>query len=535
MVLEAGELLGERYRILRLLGEGGMGAVYQAWDVRLNVSVAVKEMMAQPGLDAATLEGLREQFQREATVLARLDHPNLVRVMDFFQERGNAYLVMNFVEGENLAALIERQGALPESQVLRWAEQLLDALAYCHARGVLHRDIKPQNVIIRPDGQAVLVDFGLVKLWDPNDPRTRTVMRGIGTPEYAPPEQYDLQLGHTDPRSDIYSLGAMLYHALTGTAPPTATMRTAEPGVFERKWRTVTRISERTKQAIIKAMALPRAQRWPTAAAMGAALGVNVTAWEQLTQPPPATSEGRRTTGTRRIEESPSTPPPGPTPPTPIPAPTPPPQAARKRQLPRWVWGILLVLTAMVTLVLLFCRWSALRIALTLPTPTPTVRSLSPASPGTPTTEAQPSSVDVLPTPQPSTSTGMMGSMRGGTFIGMHSDSAPDETSPQVRLIAPENGAAYGVDDTLTLQWSWSRELNKENDEVFIVIVADAEGDVVLEREVELDEGTTYVFRPSDEGIEPGVYYWVVWVEGGTESGWGVLADSTPRRLLLRP
>ncbi len=533
MALEAGELLGERYRILRLLGEGGMGAVYQAWDVRLNVPVAVKEMMAQPGLDAATLEGLREQFQREATVLARLNHPNLVRVIDFFQEGGNAYLVMSFVEGENLATLIERRGALPEPQVLRWAEQLLDALAYCHARGVLHRDIKPQNVIIRPDGQAVLVDFGLVKLWDPNDPRTRTVMRGIGTLEYAPPEQYDLQMGHTDPRSDIYSLGAMLYHALTGTAPPTATMRTAEPGVLERKWRTTTRISERTKQAIIKAMALPRAQRWPTAAAMGAALGVKVTAWERPTQPPPVTSEGRQTTETRRIEEAPSSPSPTPTPPSFTPAPSPP--VARRRELPRWVWSILLVLTAMVTLVLLLCKWSALRITWLLSTSTPVAQNLSSASPDTPTTEAQPSSAGVLPTPQLPMSTGMMGGMRRGAFVGMHGDSMPDEASPQVRLIAPENEAAYRVDDSITLQWSWFRELSEENDEVFIVIVADAEGDAVLEEEVEPDEGTTYVFRPSDEGIEPGTYYWGVWVEGGAESGWSVLADSEPRRLHLRP
>jgi Serine/threonine protein kinase len=106
----------------------------------------------------------------------------------------------------------------------------LDALAYCHSQGVIHRDIKPQNIIIRPDGRPVLVDFGLVKLWDPRDPRTKTAMRGMGTPEYAPPEQWGA--GHTDPRSDLYSLGATLYYALTGQAPATATDRIAAPTLF---------------------------------------------------------------------------------------------------------------------------------------------------------------------------------------------------------------------------------------------------------------------------------------------------------------
>ncbi|MGB9777632.1 MAG: serine/threonine-protein kinase [Anaerolineae bacterium] len=179
-----GQTLQNRYHILSLLGRGGMGAVYRAWDARLEATVAVKEMVPQPDLDPRTLAQLRQQFRQEAIVLARLHHPNLVRVTDFFEEGGNAYLVMDFVEGESLADLIAARGPLPEAQVLEWAGQLLDALAYCHGQGVLHRDIKPPNVIIRPDGRAVLVDFGLVKLWDPRDPRTKTAMRGMGTPEY---------------------------------------------------------------------------------------------------------------------------------------------------------------------------------------------------------------------------------------------------------------------------------------------------------------------------------------------------------------
>ncbi|MGC9358253.1 MAG: serine/threonine-protein kinase, partial [Anaerolineae bacterium] len=132
MPLTTGQMLQHRYRIVSLLGQGGMGAVYRAWDTRLNIPMALKEMIPQPGLDAQTLAELREQFRQEATILARLQHPNLVNVTDFFEEEGNAYLVMNFVEGESLAQRIAREGALPEERVRHWATQLLNALAYCH-------------------------------------------------------------------------------------------------------------------------------------------------------------------------------------------------------------------------------------------------------------------------------------------------------------------------------------------------------------------------------------------------------------------
>ncbi|MBP8864446.1 MAG: protein kinase [Anaerolineae bacterium] len=271
-MLQQGQLLQERYRVIALLGQGGMGAVYRAWDTRLNVVVALKEMLSQPGAEPALLARLREQFYQEATILARLSHPHLVRVTDFFLEGANAYLVMDFVQGESLEAIIKREGALSETQVLTWAEQLLDALEYCHEQGIIHRDIKPQNVIIRPDNRAVLVDFGLVKLWNPTDPRTQTIMRGLGTPEYAPPEQYDTQAGHTDPRSDIYSLGATLYHALTGQAPPTATQRIARRAAFQPPRLLNPQISSTTDAAILQALELTVEYRFPSAAAMAQAL-----------------------------------------------------------------------------------------------------------------------------------------------------------------------------------------------------------------------------------------------------------------------
>lgn len=284
MALDPGQLLQERYRIVALLGEGGMGAVYRAWDTRLNVAVALKEMRPQPGLDPATLAGLRDQFRREATILARLSHPNLVRVTDFFEDGSNAYLVMDFVLGESLADKLMREGAQSETQVIAWGRQLLDALAYCHAEGIIHRDIKPQNVIIHATGKAVLVDFGLVKLWNPNDPRTQTIMRGMGTPEYAPPEQYDTHSGHTDARSDLYSLGATLYHALTGQAPATATQRMAMPGAFKPLRTINTQVSPSMEAVISRAMELQLDRRFPSAGAMTDAL-----VSQRATQPFPAT------------------------------------------------------------------------------------------------------------------------------------------------------------------------------------------------------------------------------------------------------
>jgi len=281
MSLNRGQITGGRYRVVSLLGQGGMGAVYRAWDMRLNVPIALKEMTSQPGLDPRMLTQLRQQFQREAAVLAGLDHPYLVGVGDFFEERGNAYLVMRFVEGENLADRIKRLGALPETEVRAWAGQLLGALAYCHTQGIIHRDISPQNVIITPSptsgagrggGQAVLVDFGLVKLWDPRNPRTQTAIRGMGKPGYAPPEQYDTGAGHTDARSDLYSLGATLYHALTGQAPPTATMRIMNPSALVPVRRLNPQVSPYMEFVLMRALELQPQARFQSAVDMLAAI-----------------------------------------------------------------------------------------------------------------------------------------------------------------------------------------------------------------------------------------------------------------------
>lgn len=282
------QILQNRYGVLALLGQGGMGAVYKARDLRLNTFVAIKELLPPPGLAPEMLTRLRAQFAQEANVLARLNHPHLVTVNDYFEEGGKSYLVMRFVDGVSLADCIAREGTIPEAQVLIWATQILDALAYCHAQRVLHRDVKPQNIIIRPDGCAVLVDFGLVKLWNPADPQTRTAIRGAGTPEYAPPEQYSQRGGHTDPRSDIYSLGATLYHALVGRAPLSVTDRMAFPQQFKTPQQLNGLITANTDQVIQRAMALPQDARWSSAAAMATVLRGTVPSGLAVTPTSPA-------------------------------------------------------------------------------------------------------------------------------------------------------------------------------------------------------------------------------------------------------
>jgi len=268
MALTSGQVIHNRYRVVALLSPGGMSAVYEAIDLSLDVRCAVKEMVPYPGTPETSMPQLREQFRQEAQLLAELRYPNLPRVTDHFEESGNVYLVMDFVYGKRLDQIIAQEGMLAEDEVLGWARQLIGALAYCHEQGVIHRDVKPQNVLITPQGQAMLVDFGLAKLIDPGEPRTRTVMRGLGTPEYAPPEQYDAKKGYTDARTDIYSLGATLYHALTGEAPPTVTEQVVNPESLMPPSQYRDDLSEVTEQVLMRAMALQPSQRFQNVAEM---------------------------------------------------------------------------------------------------------------------------------------------------------------------------------------------------------------------------------------------------------------------------
>ena len=187
-ILEPGTVLHERYDVIGLIGSGGMGAVYLTGDNRLEGRrCAVKETRLLDALSAEAVQTLRSQFHREASTLARLDHPNLPKVSDYFSENDRDYLVMDYIPGQDLSRVVaeaRRKGQmLSESNVLAWSDQLCDALSYLHGQSppILHRDIKPANFKLTPDGRVKLVDFGLVKPLDPNDPRTITSLHGIGS------------------------------------------------------------------------------------------------------------------------------------------------------------------------------------------------------------------------------------------------------------------------------------------------------------------------------------------------------------------
>lgn len=262
-LLPPGIVLRERYKIIALVGQGGAGAVYQAEDLRLEGRMcALKEVRPQPGTSQKAITQAQEQFRREASTLARLDHPTLPKVSDYFSRDGLDYLIMDFVAGRNLKAVLDetrRQNQfLDEERVLAWAQQLCDALEYLHSQdpAVLHRDIKPANIKLTPEGRIKLVDFGLVKPLDPEDPRTVTVLQGLGSLPYTPLEQYGGELGHTDTRSDIYALGATLYHLLTGRAPATAQERFINPNALPPPRSINPQVTARTERAILSAMSM---------------------------------------------------------------------------------------------------------------------------------------------------------------------------------------------------------------------------------------------------------------------------------------
>jgi len=257
MTLERGTNLNTRYRIIEILGQGGMGSVYRAVDENLGVEVAVKENLF-------TTDEYSRQFRLEAVILANLRHPNLPRVSNHFVvgEQGQ-YLVMDFIEGEDLRQRMERTGMITEDDAVQIGGAMCDALAYLHTRKppILHRDLKPGNVKITPDGHIFLVDFGLAKVVQGTQVTT-TGARAM-TPGYSPPEQYGT--ARTDPRTDIYSLGATLYAALCGIIPEDGLARAMDNAQLTPLRKRNSKVSRRLAAAIEKAMAVDPADRYQTA------------------------------------------------------------------------------------------------------------------------------------------------------------------------------------------------------------------------------------------------------------------------------
>lgn len=265
--IEPGVILRDRYKIRRIIGQGGMGSIYLAEDLRLEGrKCALKEVQHEGSMPDDMLNQAREQFLREAQILARLDHPNLPKVSDFFSDENREYLVMDFVPGDDLRTLMlearRKKTFLSEREVLGWSAQLADALGYMHRQDppILHRDIKPSNLKLTPSGLIKLVDFGLVKILA-SEEMTITILQGRGTALYTPLEQYGGDTGHTDVRSDIYAFGATLYHLLTNKPPVEARERFLHPERLIPPRQINPDISIRTERAILWALSLHPDQR----------------------------------------------------------------------------------------------------------------------------------------------------------------------------------------------------------------------------------------------------------------------------------
>jgi hypothetical protein len=260
-----GTLVGnERYRIEEEIGSGGAGMVFRATMLALHRPVALKVATT---LAHDALEALRE----EAQLLFGLRHPGLPLVSDFFVEQGRPCLVMEFVEGQDLHALmVARGGPLAEPEALHLIAQIAEALAYLHTQTppIVHRDVKPANIRVRPDGSAVLVDFGIAKVGGAGT-QTHMKGRGLGTPPYAPPEQY--AAGLTDTYTDVYALGATLYVLLTAELPLESVLRQSGQALIPPRQLNPA-LSGRTEQLLLKALALTSAERFPSARELLAAL-----------------------------------------------------------------------------------------------------------------------------------------------------------------------------------------------------------------------------------------------------------------------
>jgi serine/threonine protein kinase len=317
MTLERGSLLNNRYRVVEILGQGGMGSIYRAVDENLGVNVAVKENMF-------TTEEYARQFRREALILANLRHPNLPRVTDHFViDSVGQYLVMDFIGGEDLRDRMDREGLLPDAEVVLLGTAICDALSYLHSRQppIVHRDIKPGNVKITPAGQVILVDFGLAKTIQEGQ-TTLTGARAM-TPGYSPPEQYGM--ARTDCRSDIYSLGATLYVTLCGVLPEDALARAMGQAELTQVRKHNPKASKRLAAVVERALELRPEDRYQSAeefkqALLNSRVITGKRPQEITLTPPPvlplleeagATAEAANPSGNGGALASPPTPPPG--------------------------------------------------------------------------------------------------------------------------------------------------------------------------------------------------------------------------------
>ena len=377
MNLERGALLHKRYRIVEILGQGGMGSVYRAVDENLGVDVAVKENLF-------TTDEYARQFRLEAVILANLRHTNLPRVTDHFVigDQGQ-YLIMDFIDGEDLRQRMERTGTISEEEAILIGAAMCDALQYLHTRkpSIIHRDLKPGNVRITPDGHIYLVDFGLAKLVKGSQ-ATTTGARAM-TPGYSPPEQYGT--ARTGPRTDIYSLGATLYATLTGIIPEDGLARAMDNVGLTPVRKRNPKVSRKLAAAIEKAMAVHPEERFQSADEFRQALltsNVKTQRLEgELVIPPPQPPDSEQ--DSNLAKEMPKETGNGPkkTPP-------PPSEPGKKnRGASWWIFFSFFLLTIILALSLILIFWSPITKTFLGLLPTPTSTTIPMTIHGTPTVQ----------------------------------------------------------------------------------------------------------------------------------------------------
>ncbi len=272
-------VLGGRYQLLGLLGVGGMGSVYRARDIELDEVVALKMLRR----DLVELPGMLERFRREVKLARRVTHKNVARTFDIGEHGPDRFLTMEYVEGEPLGNLMERYKQVPAAKIVEVAAGLCEGLGAAHAAGVIHRDLKPDNVLLARDGRVVITDFGIARGFEPD--ALRTAGAPVGTPAYMAPEQVE-GASEIDARVDLYALGVMLYECATGELPwkggspyVIAAARLSAPAPDPR--RSARDLPDGLARVILRCLARRPEDRFPTAEAVGEALA-------DITRPPPA-------------------------------------------------------------------------------------------------------------------------------------------------------------------------------------------------------------------------------------------------------
>ena len=277
--LENGTLLQGRFKVIKSLGQGGFGITYKAENISLGNTVCIKELfiggnstrsanntVQSQGLKEVEADYFKKRFIDEARGLAKFNNPGIVRVTDVFEENNTAYFVMDFVNGQTLKDMVSKQGALPSEKAIALILHLLDAVEAVHSQGILHRDIKPDNILITPEGKSVLIDFGSAREFAEGYTTTQTA---ILTPGYAPLEQYS-DKAKRGPYTDIYALGATIYFVLTGVKPIAATDRNFEALASPETINPA--VSKTLASVVMLAMNLKQEDRFQTIAQMREAL-----------------------------------------------------------------------------------------------------------------------------------------------------------------------------------------------------------------------------------------------------------------------